>query len=323
MSAPEPGATPRAVSVAVGPKGTREWVTEAVVAGGGRIVDPGEAEALVWTDDAHGAGDQPGPVALRELVDDNPNIKWIQLPWAGVEPYARAGVFDDEHLWTCGKGVYAVPVAEHALTLALAGMREIKRYATFTEWSEQSGISLVNGKVTIFGGGGIATELVKLLKPFSCEITVVRRHPEEPMDGVARVFGYDTRYDALRGADVVVVACALTPETEGLISSVELELMEPHAWLVNVARGQHVVTEDLVVGLREDVIGGAALDVTDPEPLPEGHPLWELPNCLITPHTGNTEDMAVPLLSERIAANVRRYAAGQELLGRVDPALGY
>ncbi len=310
------------ISVAVAPKATREWVTDAVVAGGGEIVEPGEAEALVWTDAAHGSGDQPGPAALRELVNANPGIRWIQLPWAGVEPYAKAGVFDDEHLWTCGKGVYARPVAEHALALALAGMREIKRYATANEWTEQSGISLVNGTVTIFGGGGIGTELVKLLQPFDCEITVVRRHPE-PMDGVARIFDYGTRYDALRGADVVVVACALTPETDGLISSVELELMEPHAWLVNVARGQHVVTEDLVVGLREDVIGGAALDVTVPEPLPEGHPLWELPNCLITPHTGNTEDMAVPLLSDRITENVRRFGAGQELLGRVDPALGY
>ena len=319
MSAEAP---PRTVKMAVGPEGTRDWVRNAVAAAGAQIVDAQEAEALVWTDAAHGPGDQSGPAALRELLDANPGIKWVQLPWAGVEPYAKAGVFDADHVWTCGKGVYARPVAEHALTLALAGLREIKRYATATEWTEQSGISLVNGKITIFGGGGIGSELVKLLRPFDCEITVVRKHVED-MDGVARVFGYDTRYDALRGADVVVVACALTPETEGLISAVELELMEPHAWLVNVARGQHVVTEDLVVGLREDVIGGAALDVTDPEPLPEGHPLWELPNCLITPHTGNTEDMAVPLLSERITDNIRRYAAGEELLGGVDPGLGY
>jgi phosphoglycerate dehydrogenase-like enzyme len=75
--------------------------------------------------------------------------------------------------------------------------------------------------------------------------------------------------------------------------------------------------------LREDVIGGAALDVTDPEPLPDGHPLWRLPNCLITPHTANTEDMAQPLLSARIAENVRRFAAGEELLGVVDPDRGY
>jgi phosphoglycerate dehydrogenase-like enzyme len=310
------------LKIAVGPEGTRDWVRKAVTDAGADIVDPAEAEALVWTDDAHGSGDQPGPEALRELLDAHPGIKWIQLPWAGVEPYAQAGVFDHDHIWTCGKGVYARPVAEHALALTLAGLREIKRYATASDWTEQAGISLVGGKVTIFGGGGIGSELVKLLQPFDCEITVVRRRPE-PMAGVHRVFGYDTRYDALRGADAVVVACALTPDTTGLISAVELELMEPHAWLVNVARGQHVVTEDLVVGLREDVIGGAALDVTDPEPLPQGHPLWELPNCLITPHTGNTEDMAVPLLSERIRTNVTRYAAGEDLVGHVDPDLGY
>ena len=309
-------------NVTVGPPGTREWVREAVVEGGGQLVDSAEAEAVVWTDDAHGPGESPGPIALRELLDANPSIRWVQLPWAGVEPYAKAGVLDEDRVWTSGKGVYSRPVAEHALALSLAGMREIKRYATQDRWTEQSGISLMGGKITIFGGGGIAKELIKLLVPFGCDITVVRRHPE-PMNHVRRVFDFDTRYDALRGADVIVVACALTPETEGLISGVELELMEPHAWLVNVARGKHVNTEDLVHGLREDVIGGAALDVTDPEPLPEGHPLWELPNCLITPHTANTEDMAKPLLSQRITENVRRFTAGEELVGRIDPTLGY
>ena len=99
--------------------------------------------------------------------------------------------------------------------------------------------------------------------------------------------------------------------------------MERHAWLVNVARGRHVVTDDLVTALRDGVIGGAGLDVTDPEPLPDGHPLWSLPNCIITPHVGNTPEMAVPLLAERVAANVRRFAAGEELLGPVDADLGY
>ena len=319
MSAQAPA---RTVPIAVGPEGTRSWVIDAVRAGGGEVVEPDQAEALVWSDHAHGPGVQTGPAALRELLDGNPNIRWVQLPWAGVEPYVRAGVFDHDHTWTCGKGVYARPVAEHALALALAGLRDFKRYANADEWTHEAGFSLFNGKVTIFGGGGIGTELVKLLQPFDCEITVVRRHPE-PMEGVTRVFGFGTRYDALRGADLVVVACALTPETDRLIGSIELELMEPHAWLVNVGRGRHVVTEDLVVGLREDVIGGAALDVTDPEPLPEGHPLWELPNCLITPHTGNTEDMAIPLLSARITENVRRFGAGEELVGGVDPDLGY
>ena len=93
--------------------------------------------------------------------------------------------------------------------------------------------------------------------------------------------------------------------------------------MVNVARGRHIVTADLVDALGAPSIGGAALDVTDPEPLPEGHALWALPNCLITPHTANTYEMAIPLLSARIADNVGRFGAGKPLLGPVFPDLGY
>jgi phosphoglycerate dehydrogenase-like enzyme len=307
--------TVSAVPIAVLPEGTRAYIADAVRDGGGDVVEVGDARALVWTD-------ADAPSDLADLLAVNDGIEWVQLPWAGVEPYADAGVFDDQRVWTSGKGVYAEPVAEHALALALAGMRELSRYAQEVSWSAQAGISLIGGAITIFGAGGITTELVRLLAPFDAKVTVVRRTPE-PMDGVDRVLAFDHRYEALKGADVVVLALALTPETAGVISRVEFELMEPHAWLVNVARGAHVVTEDLVVALREDVIGGAALDVTEPEPLPDGHPLWQLPNCLITPHTANTEDMAKPLLSARIAENVRRFAVGEELIGVVDPDAGY
>jgi phosphoglycerate dehydrogenase-like enzyme len=304
-----------AVPIAVMPEGTRGYILDAVRDGGGDVVDLSAARALVWTD-------PDAPDALTDVLSDHAGIEWVQLPWAGVEPYAEAGVFDNDRVWTSGKGVYAEPVAEHALALTLAGLRELPRFAQEVTWTSQAGISLLGGAVTIFGAGGITSELVRLLQPFDCSITVVRR-TAEPMEGVDRVLAFDHRYEALKGADVVVLALALTPETAGVISRVEFELMEPHAWLVNVARGAHVVTEDLVVALREDVIGGAALDVTDPEPLPDGHPLWRLPNCLITPHTANTEDMAKPLLSARIADNVRRFAAGEELIGTVDPDAGY
>jgi phosphoglycerate dehydrogenase-like enzyme len=304
-----------APAIAVEPQGTRDYIRDAVRDGGGQVADVESATGLIWTD-------TDAPDDLRSLLDTNDQIAWVQLPWAGVEPYAEAGVFDTQRQWTSGKGVYAEPVAEHALALTLAGMRELPRFAQEISWSAQAGISLIGGTVTIFGAGGITTELVRLLAPFHCSITVVRNHPK-PIEGVDRVLAFEHRYEALKGADVVVLALALTPETRGVISRVEFELMEPHAWLVNVARGAHVVTEDLVVALREDVIGGAALDVTEPEPLPDGHPLWRLPNCLITPHTANTEDMAQPLLSARIAENVRRFAAGEELIGVVDPELGY
>ena len=108
-----------------------------------------------------------------------------------------------------------------------------------------------------------------------------------------------------------------------LIDGKRLGLLADHAWVVNVARGRHIVTDDLVDALRAGTIGGAGLDVTDPEPLPDEHPLWSLPNVLLTPHVGNTPDMALPLLSARVAENVRRWALGEALLGPVDPAAGY
>ena len=94
-----------------------------------------------------------------------------------------------------------------------------------------------------------------------------------------------------------MLALALTPETEGLFGRDEFEMMEDHAWIVNVARGRHIITDHLVEALQNGTIGGAGLDVTDPEPLPDGHPLWSLPNCIITPHVGNTPEMAKPLLA--------------------------
>ena len=120
-----------------------------------------------------------------------------------------------------------------------------------------------------------------------------------------------------------MLTVALTAQTQGLIGRAELAAMNPDGWLVNVARGGVVDTEALVEALRTGQIGGAALDVTDPEPLPARHPLWGLPNCLITPHTADTEEMTQPLLARRITENVRRLAAGQDLVGLLDPDLGY
>jgi phosphoglycerate dehydrogenase-like enzyme len=143
------------------------------------------------------------------------------------------------------------------------------------------------------------------------------------MEGAARVVGADQLDEALTGADVVVLALALTAETTGLIDRRRLDLLATDAVLVNVARGRHVVTDDIIPALDEGPLAGVGLDVTEPEPLPDDHPLWHRPDVIITPHTANTLDMALPLLSARVTENVRRYAAGEPLLGPVDPALGY
>lgn len=285
-------------------------------AGGGVPAEPSEAEGLVWVKPT-GAGE------LREFLAAHPQIEWVQLPWAGVEEFVAAGVFDDGRTWTCGKGVYAIEVAEHALALGLAGLRHVPARVLAQRWGKPSGHSLVGGRVTILGAGGITEFLVKLLEPFGCDIAVVRRDPSKPFDGANRTVGLDSLDDVLPGADLVVLALALTQETVGVIAAPQLERMESHAWLVNVARGRHVVTDDLVAALDARAIGGAALDVTDPEPLPDGHPLFGRDNCIITPHTANTPEMAKAPLSERITENVRRFIAGEDLIGLVDPAAGY
>lgn len=299
--------------IALAPDGAPGWMADAITAGGGHLVPLADAEALVWAAPRD-------PEALRVALVENPDLAWVQLPFAGIETFVD--LVDDDRIWTCGKGVYAEPVAELALSLALAGLRHVNQYARATEWSRPHGRNLKGCNVTVLGGGGITEELLRLLQPFDCRVTVVRNRVKE-MEGADEVLEPDRYVDALADADVVFLALALTPETEGMISRSELEQMRPDAWIVNVARGRHIVTDDLVWALQEGVIGGAALDVTDPEPLPAGHPLWSLPNCIITPHVGNTPEMAVPLLGDRISTNVRHFANGEPLIGPIHVELGY
>lgn len=290
----------------------RASLAVAVTAGGGVVVPANEADGLIWADPEN-------PHLLGPVLESAPQLRWIQLPYAGIEPYL--GFLDDDRLWTCGKGVYAEPVAEMALSMLLAGMRGLTTYIGARSWLGPEGRNLRGAKVTILGGGGITVELLKLLEPFDCDVTVLRRHPA-PMQG-ASVVGTAGLNEALAASDAVVVALALTAETRGIIDAAALDVMPEHCWLVNVARGEHIVTEDLVAALRAGRIAGAALDVTDPEPLPDGHALWDLPNCIITPHVGNTPEMGLELLDRRTTENVRRYGAGEPLLGPVNVTLGY
>ncbi len=305
--------TGKAPTIAVAPGSAPDWMREAVVAGGGRLAHPTAAHGLVWA--AH-----DDPEGLRLVLDTAPNIEWVQLPWAGIEPYVH--LLDDQHTWTCGKGVYAEPVAEHALALALAGLRHLPQYAQASTWGQRRGTNLYRARVVILGGGEITKQLLTLLAPFDCRITVVRKHLA-PLGGNVQVVGQEKLVPALERADLVVLALALTPETEHIIDRAALDALPDHAWLVNVARGQHIDTDALVDALRADAIGGAALDVTEPEPLPDDHPLWGFDNVLLTPHTANTPEMAIPLLSERIETNVRRFGRGEPLIGSVHVHLGY
>jgi phosphoglycerate dehydrogenase-like enzyme len=301
-------------TIAVEPKSGRfESLEAAVVAGGGRVGPPEQAEALVWAD-------PHAPDALPAVVARGPAIRWVALPFAGIEAYAAH--LDHHRVWTCARGVYARPVAEHSLALGLAGLRGVVGYARARTWSAPVGHNLVGGRVTVLGAGGITAELIGLLGPWRTEVTVVRRRPD-PLPGASRVLGLDQRREAVAGADLVVLALALTPETRHVIGAAELAAMAGHAWLVNVARGGHVDTDALLAALDAGAIGGAALDVTDPEPLPDDHPLWAHPRALVTPHVGNTPEMGVPLLAAHVEANVARFVRGEPLAGVVDVDAGY
>lgn len=298
--------------VAILPADVPATVAQAVKAGGGQLVAVDDAEALVWcVQDAE---------ALSPILATHPGISWVQLSWAGVELYRP--LLCDGRTWTCAKGVFGDLVAEHALMFAIAGLREVPRLARAGTWLQASTRSLFGARVTILGGGGIAESLLSLLAPFRARVTVVRRQPR-PMLGAERVLASNHLLPGLAGADVVFLALALTPETTGIVGERELRAMGPRAWLVNVGRGQLVQTDALVRALREGWIAGAALDVTDPEPLPAGHPLWALDNCLVTPHVAGPLSAAYEPFATRVGENVRRYAEGRPLLGLVDPSLGY
>jgi phosphoglycerate dehydrogenase-like enzyme len=301
--------------VAVGPY-LRASACQAVRDGGGLPTDvDAAADALVWLDPADTDG-------LRRALRVARSARWVQLPYAGVENIAATGLLDRSRLWTSAKGAYAEPVAEHALLLALAGLRLLRQRILARSWGKPAGQSLYDEPVTILGGGGIAACLLDLLAPFRAGATVVRRKPD-PVPGAARTLPHERLAEALAGPRVVFLALALTPETERIIGPAELAAMPRDCWLVNVARGRHVDTDALVAALRSGEIGGAALDVTDPEPLPDSHPLWQLENCIITPHTADTPEMVERMLARRIEENVARFAAGQPLAGLVDPAAGY
>jgi phosphoglycerate dehydrogenase-like enzyme len=304
-----------ALRVAVGPA-PRDSACRAIRDGGGEPASvDAAADALVWLEPADLDG-------LRRALAVASSARWIQLPQAGIERVAAAGLLDPGRTWTSAKGAYAEPVAEHALALALAGLRLLRRRVTARSWGESAGQSLYDEPVTILGGGGIAASLLGLLAPFRVTATVVRRNAD-PLPGAARTLPQARLHEALTGARVVFLALALTPATEQIIGAHQLSAMQPGSWLVNIARGRHVDTGALVTALRDNAIGGAALDVTDPEPLPDGHPLWGLESCIVTPHTADTPEMTDRLLARRIRDNVARFAAGEPLAGLVDPVAGY
>jgi len=269
--------------------------------------------ALIWTD-------YSDPEGLYQTIQLNPQLEFVQLPFAGVDAFQK--VIQLPLRFACAKGSYREPVAEHALMLSMALGRVLPERVRTKTWGRKFAASLYDSKVLIVGGGGITEELIKLLSPFRAEVTVVRNR-NIPLEGAHSVHTLKDLDSLLPEAEWVILACSLTEETTGLFNLDRLKLMKPTSYLVNIARGKIVVTEDLIQALNEDVIAGAALDVTDPEPLPDGHPLWDAKNIIITPHTADTNAQVVRLFSIRIRENLAAFQGKGPWVGLVDPTLGY
>ena len=294
---------------------------EAVLSSGAELAALGpRTRGLIWL--SYGGAD-----ALAATLESHPSIDWVQLPYAGVDAFAGLlASYADRPLplWTSAKGAYSQPVAEHALTLTLALLRVIPERVRATSWpmGPKTGSSLFGLSIVIVGAGGIAVELIRLLEPFGAHVTIVRRSAGE-VAGAERTVTSDRLREVLPDADVVVIAAASTAGTRRMFSSTEFAVMKRSSVLVNIARGDLVDSDALVAALATGEIAGAGLDVTDPEPLPDGHPLWTAPNILITPHSADTPAMTAPLLADRIRDNVAAFVGDGRFIGIVDPRAGY
>lgn len=300
--------------IAVEPKSFPEYEKAITDAGAAVAKLAPEVGALIWTDYSQ-------PQLLAETLVNNPQIEWVQLPFAGVDAFSET-IASSHVRFTSAKGSYREPVAEHALALALALARRIPERSKATSWGKKFAASLYDSSVTIVGAGGITEELIKLLEPFRASITVVR-NLDQPMQGASKTLALDSIFEAVAEADFVVLACALTAKTHHLFDDELLAKMRPEAYLVNIARGPVIHTDSLIRALESGTIAGAAVDVTEPEPLPEGHPLWKTKNILITPHTADTKEMVTRMFAVRVKENVAAYLGKGEWVGLVDPELGY
>lgn len=306
-----------APTVALGPT-PDPLLLAAIARGGAESASIAEADALVW------AGTDPTqfPAELPAT------IRWVQLPSAGVEDWFAAGVIDRHPhvVWTSAAGAFAPTVAEHAFALLLAGVRALPEHLAVTSWCQRDLFDRVGtlrgARVAIIGAGGIGRALIPMLASVGATVVAVNRSGRTVV-GADETVAADRMDEVFSRVDHVVIAAPATDATRHLVGREQLARLHSRSWVVNVARGSLVDTDALVHALQDNRIGGAGLDVTDPEPLPDGHPLWSLPNAIVTPHDSNPPSVRVPAYADHVAENVRRFVSGGELAARIDPVAGY
>lgn len=244
---------------------------------------------------------------VADVLPRMTSLKVVQTLSAGVDN-VRDRVPDGVTLCN-GRGIHDTSTAELALTLILASLRDLPRFVRQQdrrEWRGGMEQSLADKRVLIVGYGAIGAAIEARLLPFETEVVRVARTARDGVHGMAKL------PELLPNADVVVLIVPLTGETRGLVDTAFLERMKEGALLVNVARGDVVVTADLVAALHAGRVR-AALDVADTEPLPADHPLWEAPGLLISPHVGGASSAMWPRAYRLVRSQLERFAAGEPL----------
>lgn len=256
-----------------------------------------------------------GARLTTEQLEQATALELFACTYAGTDHLPVDELADHGVVVTNASGVHAPNVAEHALGAILSFARRFhvaRRRQDRGEWRHFRAHELADSTVTVVGLGAIGEAICERLEPFDVEVIGIRHSPEKG-GPATEVHGYEAVEAAFARSDYVVLACPLTDETRGLVDEHALRTMPSRAVIVNVARGPVVETPALVRALQRGHLRGAALDVTDPEPLPEDHPLWSLGNVLVTPHNaGHTPryyDRRAAILSD----NLERLARGDPL----------
>ncbi|KQS09149.1 hypothetical protein ASG04_09740 [Curtobacterium sp. Leaf183] len=280
---------------------------------------PDGVELEVW--DLEQPHERPDDIAITLLpfyfqgrhrwqyVHDLPNLRLLQLPSAGYE-HAVPHVPAHAQLAN-GRGIHDDETAELAVGLALTALREIGQFQidrTNQVWDVRKTRSLADRRVTVVGYGAIGGAIATRFEAFRTDVTVVAR-TARVQDG-RQVHAFDELPELARSTDVLVLIAPLTDETEHLVDAALLAALPDGALVVNVARGKVVDTDALVAELLAERLS-AGLDVTDPEPLPPGHPLWTTPNTVLTPHVGGNTDLSVPRSIELMRRQVSALAEGR------------
>ena len=265
------------------------------------------------------------------LINAAEDAIWVQVFSAGVDRCVGAErIANGSVVLTNMQKMSSPAIGEHALALALSLARKLPEYAKRMETGEwhrgpaasNNMVSVAGKTMFVIGLGGIGTEIARRAAALDMRVVGTRRSSRKGPDFVDYVGLSDEMYKLAAEADFIANALPLTPETTGLIDRKFFVAAKQGAYFINVGRGRTVVTEDLVAAIRSGKIAGAGLDVTDPEPLPHDHPLWQMENVIITPHvsgSGSNRARSDMLLKE----NLRRFAAGDALLNVVDPKRGY